>query len=56
MKQCFAIKERHPVLPDRTVQLVGSVAQASYICQVKNGDSIKLHEQPKYYVGVARMS
>jgi hypothetical protein len=55
MKQCFAVYERHPVLPDKLVHLAPSFVQASHIATVKNGDHIKLTEPNRYYVGVARM-
>ena len=59
MKQCFAVKERHPVLPDRVVHLTDSAAQAEAICQIKNGDSIlvtgKQFTHP-FYVGTTRMN
>lgn len=56
MKQCFAVKERHPVLPDRVVHLADSCAQAERICNVKNGDSIKLMAPNRYYVGTCPMN
>lgn len=56
MKQCYAVKERHPVLPDRTVLLTDSFQQAWAVCTVKNGDSIKLTDEAKFYVGVDRLN
>ena len=55
MKQCFAVKERHPVIPDRVVHLAASAAQAAHVCRVKNGDAISLTRPHKFYVGITRM-
>ncbi len=57
MKQCFAVKERHPVLPDRVVQVTDSAVQAEFVCEVLNGESVKLTDpNPQYYVGITRMN
>jgi hypothetical protein len=56
MKQCFAVKERHPVIPDRVVHLAASYQEAHRVSTVKNGDSIKLDKPNRFYVGIARMN
>ncbi len=48
MKQCFAVKEKHPVLPDRVVHVSESVAQAEHVCQVKNGELAERETRLKY--------
>lgn len=55
MKQCFAVLERHPVFPSKVVHLAESFLQANHVATVKNGDSIKLTEPNRFYVGLARM-
>jgi hypothetical protein len=59
--QCFAVMEREhhqfmqPPIPARIVARCDSFAMANHIATVKNGDSIKLDEPNRYYVGLARM-